>query len=187
MGVMRSKERKSSPTSNEQRHKHDMVNCKRISLKSLKQEYELEPARSFIVRFAGKVERTNPGGENIDECLKKLYKKVRDDLNGLPRVCLEITSADVKIRWMQTGAEDHEDVEVPFHRVSFVVADKKHQLFAFNDFISQKPRKVECYAFICNESEKSDVVANALSEAFKAAHERPLRRSSQLQAKESGN
>lgn len=184
MGVMRSKERKSSTTSKEQKPKRDMV--KRISLKSLKQEYELEPARSFIVRFAGKAERTSPGGENIDECLKKLYKKVRDNLNDLPKVCLEISSTDVKIRWIQTGLQGHEDIEVPFNRVSFVVADKKHQLFAFNDFVSQKPRKVECYAFICNESEKSDVVANAFSEAFKSGHERPGRRSS-LQAKESGN
>ena len=181
MGVMRSKQQKSSIKSNEQRAKPSMV--KRISLKSLKQEYALEPSRSFIVRFAGKAERTNPGGENIDECLKKLYKKVQDNLNGLPRVCLEITSTDVKIRWIQTETEDREDVEVPFNRVSFVVADKKHQLFAFNDFVSQKPRKVECYAFICNESEKSDVVANALSEAFKDAHGRP-RRASSLQTKE---
>lgn len=183
MGVMRSKEQKSSTTSKEQRPKHNMV--KRVSLKSLKQEYELEPSRSFIVRFAGKAERSNPGGENIDECLKKLYKKVRDDLSGLPKVCLEISSSEVKIRWIHTG-EGHEDIVVPFARVSFVVADKKHQLFAFNDFVSQKPRKVECFAFICNESEKSDVVANAFSEAFKSARERPGRRSS-LQAKGSGN
>lgn len=184
MGVMRSKERKSSATSKEQRPKRDMV--KRVSLRSLKQEYELEPARSFIVRFAGKAERTSPGGEKIDECLKKLYKKVQDNLNDLPRVCLEISSTDVKIRWLHTGADCHEEVEVPFARVSFVVADKKHQLFAFNDFVSQKPRRVDCYAFICNESEKSDVVANAFSEAFKSAHERPGRRTS-LQTKESGN
>lgn len=184
MGVMRSRERKSSATSNDHRQKHNMV--KRLSLRSLKQEYELEPARSFIVRFAGKVERTSPGGDNIDECLKKLYKKVRDNLNGLPRVCIEISSTDVKIRWIHTGTEGHEEIQVPFNRVSFVVADKKHQLFAFNDFVSQKPRKVECYAFICNESEKSDVVVNAFSEAFKSAHERPGRRTS-LQAKVSGN
>ena len=184
MGVMRSKERKSSTTPKEQRTKRIMV--KRVSLKSLKQEYELEPARSFIVRFAGKAERTNPGGENIDECLKKLYKEVRDNLDALPRVCLEITCTDVKIRWIQTGTEGHQVLEVPFTRVSFVVADKKHQLFAFNDFVSQKPRKVECYAFICNESEKSDVVANAFSEAFKSAHQRPGRRSSS-QTKESSN
>ena len=172
MGVMRSRERKFGTTPNEDGQKKHTV--KRFSLKSLKQEYELEPARSFIVRFAGKVERTSPGGEKMDECLKKLYKKVRDDINGLPRVCIEISSTDVKIRWIQTGIEGHEEMVVPFHRVSFVVADKKHQLFAFNDFVSQKPRKVECYAFICSESEKSDVVANAFSETFKSAHGRTL-------------
>lgn len=184
MGAMRSKQRTSSPTPKEEKKRnHNMV--KRISLKSLKQEYELEPSRSFIVRFAGKTETADPGGDNIDECLQKLYKKVRDNLNSLPRVCLEISSCDVNIRWLQAEAEDHGDVKVPFTRISFVVADKKHQLFAFNDFVSQKPRKVECYAFICNESEKSDVVANALSEAFKSVHERP-RRESSLSAKEGG-
>ena len=185
MGVMRSRERKSSTTPNAHRQ-NNMV--KRLSLKSVKQEYELEPARSFIVRFAGRVERTSPGGEKIDECLKKLYKKVRDDLDGLPRVCIEISTTDVKIRWKHTAAEGQEleDIEVPFNRVSFVVADKKHQLFAFNDFVSQKPRKVDCYAFICNESEKSDVVANAFSEAFKSAHGRPGRRESS-QAKDNSN
>ena len=177
MGVMRSRERKSTATPNDHRQ-NNMV--KRLSLKSLKQEYELKPARSFIVRFAGKVERTSPGGEKIDECLKKLYKKVRDDLDGLPRVCIEISTSDVKIRWMHTGTEGHKEIAVPFNRVSFVVADKKHQLFAFNDFVSQKPRKVECYAFICNESEKSDLVANAFSEAFKSAHARPERKASQF-------
>ena len=166
---MRSRERKSSTTPNAHRQ-NNMV--KRLSLKSLKQEYELEPTRSFIVRFAGKVERTCPGGEKIDECLKNLYEKVRDDLNGLPRVCVEISTTAVKIRWMYTGREGQEEIEVPFNRVSFVVADKKHQLFAFNDFVSQKPRKVDCYAFICNESEKSDVIANAFSEAFKSVHGR---------------
>lgn len=180
MGVMRSRERKFGTTPNEHGQKNHMV--KRLSLKSLKQEYELEPARSFIVRFAGKVERTSPGGEKMDECLKRLYKKVRDDINGLPRVCIEISSTDVKIRWIQTGTESHEEIAVPLHRVSFVVADKKHQLFAFNDFVSQKPRKVECYAFICNESEKSNVVANAFSEAFKSAHGRSGRG-----VKDSGN
>ena len=184
MGVMRSKQQKSSATPKAEKKKTcNMV--RRISLKSLKQEYDLEPSRSFIVRFAGKRETSNPGGENIDDCLRKLYREVRDTVNALPRVCLEISSSDVKIRWVQ-GAEDQEQIEVPFGRISFVVADKKHQLFAFNDFVSQKPRKVECYAFICNESEKSDVVANALSEAFKSVQERP-RRGSRLSPKEDGN
>lgn len=184
MGVMRSRERKSSTTPNAQRQSN-MV--KRLSLKSLKQEYDLEPARSFIVRFAGKVERTSPGGDKIDESLKKLYKKVRDDLNGLPRVCVEISTTAVKIRWMHTGREGQEEIEVPFNRVSFVVADQKHQLFAFNDFVSQKPRKVDCYAFICNESEKSDVIANAFSEAFKSVHGGRSGSRGSLQRKESGN
>lgn len=182
MGVMRSKQQKSSPTSKTEKKKtYNMV--RKISLKSLKQEYDLEPSRSFIVRFAGKTETTTPGGENIDDCLRKLYREVRDTVNALPRVCLEISSSDVKIRWVQCGAEHEEEIEVPFGRISFVIADKKHQLFAFNDFVSQKPRKVECYAFICNESEKSDVVTNALSEAFKNVHERP-RRGLRLSAKE---
>jgi len=185
MGIMRSKQQTTSATSKEEKKKNPSMG-RRISLKSLKQEYKLEPSRSFIVRFAGKIETSNPGGENVDECLHKLYKKVRDNLNGLPRVCLEISCADVKIRWMKAGTDNHEEIEVPFSRISFVVADKKHQLFAFNDFVSQKPRKVECYAFICNESEKSDVVANALSEAFKSVHDRPRRRSS-LSEKEGGN
>lgn len=173
MGVMKSKQQNSETKSNEEKTKRNMV--KRLSLKSFRKEYELKPFRSFIVRFAGKVERKNPGGENIDECLKKLYRKVQDNINGLPRVCMEISSADVKIRWIQGESEDQEEIEVPFTRVSFIVADKKHQLFAFNDFVSQKPKKVECYAFICTESEKSDVVANAFSEAFKEVHERPRR------------
>lgn len=176
MGVIRSKQQTSSATAkDDKKRNHNMV--KRISLKSFKQEYELEPTRSFIVRFAGKTETSNPRGENIEECLKKLYKKVRDDLNGLARVCFEISSTGVKIRWIQAET-DCEEIEVPFSRISFVVADKKHQLFAFNDFVSQKPRRVECYAFICNETEKSDVVANALSEAFKDVHKRPRRGSS---------
>ena len=180
MGVMKSKQQETDTKLTKKKTERNMVT--RISLKSLRQEYELKPSRSFIVRFAGKAERKNPSGENIDECLKKLYKKVQDNINGLPRVCLEINSADVKIRWIQSETEHQEEIIVPFTRVSFVVADKKHQLFAFNDFVSQKPKKVECYAFICTESEKSDVVANAFSEAFKEVQERP-RRGSGLDAK----
>ena len=178
MGVIRSKQRTTKDCEEYREGNHAMV--KRLSLKSLKQEYELEPSRSFIIRFAGKTETSKPRGENMDKCLKKLYKEVSDNLSSLPRVCLEISSTDVKIRWLQV-AGDQEDIEVPFSRISFVVADKKHQLFAFNDFVSQKPKKAECYAFICNESEKSDVIANALSEAFKSVHQRP-RRGSTLSA-----
>lgn len=185
MGIMRSKQQKSSIASTEgKKKKLDMG--RRITLKSLKQEYELEPARSFIVRFAGKIQTLNPGGENIDKSLRNVYKKVRGNLSCLPRVCLEISSCDIKIRWVKVEADAQEEIEIPFGRISFVVADRKHQLFAFNDFVSQKPRKVDCYAFICNEAEKSDVVANALSEAFKNVQERP-RRGSSLSAKEGGS
>ena len=183
MGVIRSKQRTTKDCEGYRKGNHAMV--KRLSLKSLKQEYELEPSRGFIVRFAGKTETSKPGGENMDKCLKELYKEVSDNLSSLPRVCLEISSTDVKIRWLQV-AGDQEDIEVPLSRISFVAADKKHQLFAFNDFVSQKPKKAECYAFICNESEKSDVVANALSKAFKSVHQRPGRGST-LSAKEGGN
>lgn len=165
MGIMRSKQLKSSEKGKQNRGR-------KISLRSLKQEYELYPSRSFIVRFAGRMETSTPGRENIDDCLLKLYKKVHN-VNSLPRVCLEISSSDLIIRKLQLEPEvGQEEILIPFGRISFVVADKKHQLFAFNDLISQKPRKIECYAFICNESEKSDVVANALSEAFRGVHER---------------
>lgn len=165
MGIMRSKQLKSSEKGKQNRGR-------RISLRSLKQEYELCPSRSFIVRFAGRMETSTPGGENIDDCLLKLYKKVHN-VNSLPRVCLEISSSDLIIRKLQLEPDvSQEEILIPVGRISFVVADKKHQLFAFNDLVSQKPRRIECYAFICNESEKSDVVANALSEAFRGVHER---------------
>ena len=171
MGIMRSKQLRSSEEENQNKGR-------RISLRSIKQEYELEPSQSFIVRFAGKIETSNPGGENIDDSLRKLYKEVQS-VYSLPRVCLEISSNDLIIRRIQAGLEaNQEEIIVPFGRISFVAADKKHQLFAFNDLVSQKPRKVECYAFICNESEKSDVVVSALSKAFHGVNERPRRRSS---------
>lgn len=45
------------------------------------------------------------GGDKIDECFKKLYKKVCDDLNGLFWVCVEIFIMVVKIWWMYIGRE----------------------------------------------------------------------------------
>lgn len=137
---------------------------RRLSLKSAKQEYNVESTNSFIVRYAGKTERKRPGGEGIDICLREVYSKARKKVKESPRVCLSITSRELVIR--ELADTEKNETLIPFSRISFVVADKKNQLFAFNDFVSQRPRRIECHVFICNDTESSETIAAALQGAF---------------------
>ena len=81
MGTMKSKQTQ-NPESIGQESRQSSP--KRPSFRSFKREYELEPPRGFIVRFAGKSETASPGGYDIEERLEEMYKKVRNDLDSLP-------------------------------------------------------------------------------------------------------
>ena len=139
---------------------------KRFGLGGEKKKYDLEPSRSFIVRYIGKVERSTPGGEQMDECLKEFYEQHKHEEKSLPRVCLSISPQEILIRETNNVKPETVNVIVPMNRISYVVADRKHQLFAFSDHVSQRPRRVDCHAFLCNVSENSNTVVEALSSAF---------------------
>lgn len=139
----------------------------RLSFKSEQKSYEIEPSKTFIVQSIGTAERTNPGEEGMEECLKSLYSKAIRKKDVLLKVKIAISPESVTMKGLGgqlIGEED--EVIVPISRISFVVADKKHQLFAFNDHVSNKPRKIISYAFICNDSESSATIAATLSTAF---------------------
>jgi hypothetical protein len=139
----------------------------RLSFKSEQKSYEIEPTKTFIVQSIGMAERPNPGEEGMEECLKSLYQKAIRIKDMLLKVKISISSESVIMRGLGGELiEDEEEVVVPISRISYVVADKKHQLFAFNDHVSNKPRKVISYAFICNDAESSATIAATLSNAF---------------------
>lgn len=140
----------------------------RLSFKSQPKSYEIEPTKTFIVQSIGTVERTNPGEEGLDECLKSLYSSAIET-DDLLRVKISISSNSVAMRGFGGKLfEDQQETEVvvPFSRITYVVADRKHQLFAFNDQVSNKPRKVISYAFVCSDAESSATIAATLSSAF---------------------
>ena len=139
---------------------------KRFGFGCEKGKYDLEPSQTFIVRYIGKLERPTPGGENINECLKDFYEQHRHEEKSLPRVCLSISPKEIVIRETNNVKPEMVEIIVPMNRISYVAADRKHQLFAFNDHVSQRPRRVECHAFLCNVSENSNTLVEALSNAF---------------------
>ena len=139
---------------------------KRFGLGGEKGKYDVEPSKTFIVRYIGKVERSTPGGENMDRCLKEFYEQHKDEEKSLPRVYLSISPQEIIIRETNNVNNEMVDVIVPMNRISYVAADRKHQLFAFSDHVSQRPRRVDCHAFLCNVSETSNTVVEALSNAF---------------------
>jgi len=140
---------------------------RRLSSKSEQKSYEIEPTKTFIVQAIGTVERTNPGDEGLDECLKSLYRTAIRMKDDLLKVKISISSDSVAMRGLGGKLiEEEDEIIVPFSRITFVVADRKHQLFAFNDQVSNKPRKIISYAFICNDAESSATIAATLSAAF---------------------
>lgn len=147
---------------------------KRLSLKSAKQEYNFETTHSYIVRYVGKMEMKTPGGEGMEKCLREMYHEAQKRQNQLARVCLTITARDLAIR--QIGAAEGNETLIPISRISFVVADKKHQVFAFNDFVSKKPRKIDCHVFICSDSESSRTITSVLQDALKTIYDGSARR-----------
>ena len=139
----------------------------RLSFKSEQKSYQIEPTKTFIVQSIGTAERKNPGEEGMDECLKSLYSKAIPKKDTLLKVKMAISPENVTMEGLGGRLiEEQDEVIVPISRISFVVADKKHQLFAFNDHVSNKPRKIITYAFICNDAESSATIAATLSTAF---------------------
>lgn len=152
----------------------------RLSLKSEQKSYEIEPTKTFIVQSIGTVERTQPGNEGLTECLKTLYNTARRTDRDLLKVKICISGNSVFMRGLGGKLiEDQADDEivVPFSRITYVVADRKHQLLAFNDQVCNKPRKVLSYAFICSDAESSATIAATLSTAFqeKMGRRRPVK------------
>jgi len=140
----------------------------RLSLKSEQKSYEVEPTKTFIVQSIGTVERHQPGDEGLTECLKTLYitaKRTKHDLLKV-KICISGNSVSMRGIGGKIIEDQDEDIIIPFSRITYVIADRKHQLLAFNDQVCNKPRRVISYAFICSDAESSATIASTLSTAF---------------------
>lgn len=153
----------------------------RLSFKSEQKSYEVEPTKTFIVQSIGTVERSHPGAEGLNESLKSLYNTAIRNKDDLLKVKMSISTNSVAMTGLGAKLIEDQDEEIiiPFSRITYVVADRKHQLFAFNDHVSNKPRKVISYAFICNDAESSTTIASTLSMAFQEKLGRRRSRKSQ--------